>query len=144
MAMNRHVKDGQDHEALRRLAVVLITLAAIAESLVSRSAPVRCLLIFLLCRAEARVSDLAFRTGAAGLPASMCAGSPVRLLGGPGEVARLALRFRAFAATFFALSRQAPYWLRLARRNDAVCLSADRRSSIRPGRRSGLSFADTS
>jgi hypothetical protein len=72
-------KDGRDNEALRRLAVVLITLAAIAESVVRRSAPVRCLVLFLLCRAEARVCDLAFRTGAGASLVSIAAGSPLRL-----------------------------------------------------------------
>jgi hypothetical protein len=131
----------RDNEALRRLAVILLTLAAIAESVARRSAPVRCLVLWLLGRAEVRARDLAFRTGAGAALAS--AGSPVCLLGGHGEAARLTTRLRALAAVFFALSRQIPEWL--ARRHDPVRQSADCRNW--PGRQAGtrrLPFTDTS
>jgi hypothetical protein len=142
--MHWHAKDLRDNEALRRLAVVMITLATIAESVVRRSAAVRCLLLFLLCRAEARATGFALKSGAGASLVSMSAGSPVRLLGGSGEAARLVQRFRALAVVFFALSRQAPERLRMARRNDPVCPSADRRTVIGPGRCPGMLFADTS
>jgi hypothetical protein len=138
--MHWNVEDGRYCEALRRLAVVLLTLAAIAESLVHRSAPVRCLLLFLLSRAEARVRDLAFRTGAGGALASMPA--ELRVPGGSGDAAGLAQRFRALAAAFFTLSR--PRRLRLARPDNPVRQSADFRGLIGPGHRAGLFFADTS
>ena len=44
--MHWHARDGQEHEALRRLAVVLLTLAAIAESVARRSVPIRGLVLF--------------------------------------------------------------------------------------------------
>jgi hypothetical protein len=145
--MHLNAENGQDNEALRSLAVVLLTLAAIAESVARRSAPVRCLLLWLLCRAEARVFDFACRTGAGAAMALPSTGSPVCWLGGFGQGVRLAQRFRALAAIFFALARQAPQWLRTARRNDLVCLSANCRALVRPGLWSGLrdrSFTDTS
>jgi hypothetical protein len=46
--MHWNATDGLDNEALRRLAVVLLTLASIAESVARRSAPVRCLVLWLL------------------------------------------------------------------------------------------------
>ncbi len=134
----------KDHEALRRLAVVLLALAAIAEGVGRHAAPVRCLVLWLLCRAEARVRDLAFRIGGCSALASMSAGSPA--LVGSGEAPRLVQSFRVLAAVFFALARQAPQWLRMCR-HDSACLSANRRNSVGPGRRSGeryMSFADTS
>lgn len=121
-AMRWNATDRRDNEALRRLAVVLLTLAAIAESIARRSAPVRIPVLWLLCRAEARASDFASRTGAGAALACLSAGSPVCLLGGSGEAARLVQRFGALAAVFFALSRQAPQWLRMARRHDPLSL----------------------
>src|SRR5262245_56742641 len=115
-AMNWDARSGRDNEALRRLAVVLLTLAAIAEGLARRSAPVRCLVLWLLCRAEARSRDFAFRASAhAALPA-ISIESPTRLLAGSGEAPRLVQRLRALAAVFFALSRQVPQWMRMDRR----------------------------
>src|SRR5215216_4988617 len=88
--MQRHATDRIDHEALRRLAVVLLMLAAIAESIALRSAPVRCLLLWLLCRAEARARDLAFRIGGGAALAFPSTTSPVSLVRSAGEAARLA------------------------------------------------------
>src|SRR5215216_2948946 len=87
--MQRHATDRIDHEALRRLAVVLLTLASIAESIALRSAPVRCLLLWLLCRAEARARDLAFRIGWGAALAFPSNASRVGWVGGTGEAARL-------------------------------------------------------
>jgi hypothetical protein len=112
--------DRKDNEALRRLAVVLLTLASITESIALRSAPVRCLVLWLLCRAEARARDLAFRIGGGAALAFPSNPSPVGWLGGAGEAARLAQKFRALAAPYFALARQAARKLRPARRNDPV------------------------
>jgi hypothetical protein len=102
--MHWHATDRKDNKALRRLAVVLLTLASIAESVVLRSAPVRCLLLWLLCRAEARARDFAFRIGVDAALAYSSAASPVGWPGGAGEAALLAQGFRALAAVFFALA----------------------------------------
>ena len=64
-----------------------------------------------------------------------------------GEAARLASTFRALAAVFFALSSQAPQWLRIARRHDPVRLHGNGRNAVRVARLSFASrrlYADTS
>jgi hypothetical protein len=145
--MHWQAMDRKDNEALRRLAVVLLTLASIAESLALRSAPVRAIVLWLLCRAEARVCDFAGRSGAVTVLVFPSTGSPVCWLGGADEAARLAERFRALAAGFFALSRQAAQGLRMARRHDPISLSANFRIVTGPSHRSRprhRSFADTS
>ena len=131
--MHWHAMDRKDNEALRRLAVVLLTLAAIAESIALRSAPVRCLLLWLLCRAEARARDLAFRIGGDAALAFPLTASPVGWLGGAGEAVRLAQKFRALAAGFFALSRQAARGFRPARRNGCVSRLANLQTVMTPG-----------
>jgi hypothetical protein len=133
--MHWNTADRRDGEALRRLALVLITLASIAESVARRSAPVRCIVLWLLCRAEARVREFASRTGAGALLASQSAGSPTGMLGGSEEAARLVQRFRALAAVFFALSRQTPQWLRMARRHDPSCPLPNHLNLARAGAR---------
>jgi|EndMetStandDraft_8_1072994.scaffolds.fasta_scaffold572203_2 hypothetical protein len=95
--MQWHAMDRKDHEALRRLAVVLLTLAAISESIALRSAPVRCLLLWLLCRAEARTRDLAYRIGVDAALAVPSTASLVGWQGGAGDAVRLAHSFRALA-----------------------------------------------
>jgi hypothetical protein len=142
--MHWHAADRKDHEALRRLGVVLLTLASIAEGLVPRTGPFRAILLWLLCRAEARARDLAFRIGedAAGIGgdaalASPSAGSRVGWLGSGGEAARLAERFRALAAGFFALARQAGRVFLPARRNGCVSWLASFETVMRPGPCSG-------
>jgi hypothetical protein len=130
--MNRYATDRKDHEALRRLAVVLLTLAAIVEGIAGRSGPFRGIVIWLLCRAEVRVRDFALRSGMGAALAANSVESPVCLFNGYGEAARLANAFRSLAAVFFALSRQAPQWLRMARRHDAARPQANRVNSVRP------------
>ena len=129
--------DRKDNEALRRLAVVLLTLASIAESITLRLAPARCLLLWLLCRAEARVRDLAFRIGVDAALAFPSTGSAICRLGGAGEAARLAERLRALAAGFFALSRQVARGFRSARRNGCVSRLAIYQTVMRPSPCSG-------
>jgi hypothetical protein len=136
---------GRDHEALRRLAVVLLTLAAIADSIARRSGPFSGIVLWLLGKAEVRARDLAFNSGAFAL-VSNPGGFPVCLSGGSGEAARLAQSFQALAVVFFALSRQARQWLRMARRYDPVRAIANRPNLVEPGRSSArhLPFTDTS
>ena len=131
--MHWHARDRIDHEALRRLAVVLLTLASITESIALRSAPVRCLLLWLLSKAEARARDLAFRIGGGAALAFPSTASPVGWPGGAGEAARLAQKFRALAAGFFALARQAARELRPARRNGRVSLLTNFQTVMRLG-----------
>jgi hypothetical protein len=129
------------HEALRRLAVVLLVLAGLAERIGSRSWPFRSLVLWLLRRAETRARDFAIRSGA--LPV-LSAEDPVRIPGGHGEATRLAQGFRALAAIFFALSGRTPQWLRIARRQRP---RRSCRDAKRPARRfvDGLRpYADTS
>jgi hypothetical protein len=132
--MRWHATDRKDNEALRRLAVVLLTLASIAEGLALRSASVRCLLLWLLGRAEVRARDLAFRIGRGAAPAFPSTALHAGWLGGAGEAVRLAEKFRALAAGFFALARQAGRGVRPARHNGRVNLFADCGTVMRPGR----------
>jgi hypothetical protein len=97
------------HETLRRLAVVLLMLAGIAERAACRSWPMRSILLWLLAKAKKRVHLYAGRAGVPLIPAKFGAS----LIG--GEAARLARGFRALATAFFALSRRVSQ--RLGRRN---------------------------
>jgi hypothetical protein len=137
--MHWKAKDRKDNEALRRLAVVLLTLASIAESIALRSRPFCAIVLWLLCRAEARVCDFACKTGAGAAFTFPPAGSPVSWLGGAGEAARLAEKFRALAEGFFALSRLAARDLRTSRLNGSVTRLADCRAVIGPSHYSGPS-----
>jgi hypothetical protein len=135
--MHWHDANRKDSEALRRLAVVLLTLASIAEGLALRTGAFRGIVLWLLCRAEARVRDLAFEIGGGAVVANPSTASPARWLGGAGEAARLAERFRALAAVFFALARKAALGVLPARRNGCVSRSANFHAVMRPGPCSG-------
>ncbi len=145
--MHWKAKDRKDNEALRRLAVVLLMLASIAESIALRSRPVCAVVLWLLRRAEARAYGFACKEGAGAAFAFPSAASPVSWLGGAGEAARLAQKFRALAAGFFALSSMAAREVWAARRNGSVSRLADCRTVIGPGHYSGplhRSLIDTS
>jgi hypothetical protein len=133
--MHWNAADGRKQEALRRLAAVLLTLAAVAESLARRSALVRRMLLWLLCRAEARARDFAIKTGGGAAITCLYTGSPVYRLGDCGEAARLAHAFQSLAAVFFALSRQAAQWLRTASEHTLAHLTASGWDLVQPGRR---------
>jgi hypothetical protein len=130
--MNWKRTDGRYYEALRRLAVVLLVLADIADRADCRCWPIRSLVLWLLSRAAVRVGELAARQGASPLPvgwqvdaafAQAQNGDSAR----SGEnrncsdesAARLAATFRALADIFFALARPARQWLRIARLHSA-------------------------
>ncbi len=130
--MHWYAKDRKDNEPLRRLAVVLLMLADIAESIALRSRPVCAVLLWLLCRAEARVCNFACKAGLGAALAFPSAASPVCWLGGAGEAARLAEKFRTLAAGFFALSRIAARDLRTSQRNGSLSRLADFRAVIGP------------
>ena len=145
--MHLIAKDRKDNEALRRLAVVLLKLASIAECIALRSRPFCAIVLWLLCRAEARVTGFAVKAGLGATLAFPCTASTVSWLGGAGEAARLAERFRALAEGFFVLSRQAARGVWAARRNGSVSRLADYRAVMRLGHCSGLrhrSLIDTS
>jgi hypothetical protein len=133
--------DERYHEALRRLAVVLLALAVLAERAARRSWPVRHFVLCLLRRAETLARDFAAEASADALP--LPGEYPVCPPGGPGEATRLAQAFRALAAVFFALSHQAVQWLRIARRHR--CRPGVRRHAVRRIQHaSQRSYADTS
>jgi hypothetical protein len=145
--MHWKAKHRKDNEALRRLAVVLLKLASIAESIALRSRPFCAIVLWLLCRAEARTRDLAFRIGGGAAFTLPSAASPVSWLGGAGEAARLAERFRALAVGFFALSRQTARGVWAARLYGSLSQLADQRAVIGPSPCSGplhRSLIDTS
>jgi hypothetical protein len=135
--MHWHATDKKDNKALRRLAVVLLTLASIAESVALRSRPVCAVVLWLLCRAEARASGFACKTGAGAALAVPSTGSAICWLGGSGEAAHLAQRFRALAAGFFALARRAARGFRPVRRNGCVSRLANFETVMRAGPCSG-------
>ena len=135
--MHWHATDRKDNEALRRLAVVLLKLASVAECIALRSRPFCAIVLWLLCRAEARVCGFACKAGLGAAFAFPSAASPMRWLGGAGEAARLAERFRVLAEGFFALSRLAARDLRTSRRNGSVSLFDNCQTVIGPGRCSG-------
>jgi hypothetical protein len=135
--MHWNATDGRYHEALRRLAVLLLLLAGIAERAACRAWPLRSLILWLLRRAEARVREFADRAAAPLLYAECCV-SPTG-----GEAALLAQRFRALATVFFALSRRAFRQLWISRRHRR--LPRLRRNTPRIGRLIVAGFyADTS
>lgn len=118
--------DGNTHEALRRIAVLLLALAALAERAAGCAAPVRCLVLWFLRPAAAAASALAAEA------------APLVPVGRPGndpdDAAGLALKFRALAIVFFALSHRV---LRLVRRRAARQPDPARPACSDPDRRPG-------
>jgi hypothetical protein len=119
--------DERYYEALRRIAVVLLTLAGLAESVGQWCMPLRSVVLWLLMRALERARGFAISAGAPALGVK----NPVSPPGAIGEAARLADTFRALAAVFFALSSQAPQWRRTARRYDLRRLPGNRCNAMR-------------
>lgn len=92
------------HEFFRRIAVLLLSLAVLSERAGGHPTPVRCFVLWVLRRAE-----LAAGACAADAAPLMPVDCPLLQSGdGPDDAARLAERFRALAAIFFALSLEAP------------------------------------
>lgn len=113
------------HETLRRIALLLLALAVLAERASSRGHAVRCLVLSFLRPAEAAASALAARS--APLLAD-CPSSDNR----PDDAARLAQRLRALACVFFVLSRQVS---RRVRRRAAQRRDSGRKIRSNAGRR---------
>ena len=98
--MDRSRQDRENGKALRRIIVLLLALADLAERACGRSRPVRCLVLLALRPGEAVARDYAARlTGAPafGVPAFG------RHDDGVAEAMRLARVFRALAAALAAL-----------------------------------------
>jgi hypothetical protein len=105
--MDVHGAIGGDR-TLRRIIALLVALAALAERAAARSYPVRCLVLWILGRAEAVAGQLVFE--ATGTPPP--AGEAVwRIRNGRAVAIRLAARFKALAAALGA-------WLAAACRFD--------------------------
>lgn len=102
-------------EFFRRIAVLLLSLAVLSERAGGRPAPVRCFVLWVLRRAELAAGACA--ADAAPLMPVGC--PPLRSGDGPDDAARLADRFRALAAMFFALSLEAPLRRQPASRSDS-------------------------
>ena len=119
--------DGQDHKHFGRLAVLLLALADLAERAGSRCLPVRCLVLWILRRAE--TVALAYAVEATG-SLLLLAACP-RTGDTSDDAARLAKSLRALAAVFRALA----HWARLTqdaaqrglRRLPSLCPIADPR-----------------
>ncbi len=108
--------DQRNHETLRRVVTLLLALACLAERAARRSWPVRRVVLWLLRPAERAARAFAAEAGCAAPPLF-----PVERLAPDTDddsdgAARLARRFRALAAAFSALIRQAPASLCFARR----------------------------
>ncbi len=102
----------QDRRTLRRIALILLALALLAERAAGRSFPVRLLVLAILCRAEAVA-----RTFVAGATATFvaeatvadwpCLDEPPAMRGLPVDAEILALRLRMLAAVLGVLSGDA-------------------------------------
>ena len=137
--MHRNFPAYQDDEGFRRIAVLLLNLALLAEMAALRSWPVRCLMLWLLRPAEE--AGRGFATDCGYVEASpLLADGPetfsndgVDLFPGDGldEAARLAWIFRALAAFFFDLSYEAAQLIYGAGRQAPGCMIAGRSKATR-------------
>jgi hypothetical protein len=89
------------HEVLRRIAAMLLALAALAERAGDRSRPVRALVLWALRQAEAVASTFVAETDPLVPIAYSMPGS------GHDEAARLAEAFRMLAAALFVVAHEA-------------------------------------
>ncbi|MCV0396372.1 MAG: hypothetical protein K5872_03625 [Rhizobiaceae bacterium] len=89
-----------DGRRLRRIAALLVALAALAEQAAGRCYLVRCLVLWLLRRAEAAAEAFVFDQ--TGVPVPALAGFAADG-NGPADALRLAARFMVLAAALGAL-----------------------------------------
>ena len=89
-----------DDRTLRRIMALLIALAALAERTADRSYPVRCLVLWIMRRAEAAARD--FVASVTGAPPAAFAVIP-QLHSGPADAIHIAARLKALAAALGAL-----------------------------------------
>jgi hypothetical protein len=86
--------------ALRRIMALLVALAVLAERAAATSWPVRCLVLWILRRAETVAGEFVFEAAGMKLPAI----AGIAAVGnGPVDALRLAARFHALAALLGAL-----------------------------------------
>lgn len=100
----------EHHEALRGIAALLLAMAALAERAARRARPVRCLVLWLLRQAETGAREFAIEEGGAASPLILAECTALEPGDAPGDAVRLARRFRALAAVFFALAHRALAW----------------------------------
>ena len=104
-------QDRENGKALRRIIVLLLALAGLAERACDRSHPVRCLVLLALGPGEAVARDYA--AGLTGVPAFAATAfgrsepMPSRHDASVAEAMRLALVFRALAAALAAMLGEA-------------------------------------
>lgn len=91
----------RDDGTLGRIAATLIALAALAERAGARSHPVRCLVLWILRRAEAVARE--FVAEATRTPPPVIEGIIPEIRNGPADAILLAWRFRVLAAALGAL-----------------------------------------
>jgi len=95
---------------LRRIVLLLVALAGLAERAAAASWPIRCFVLWLLRRAETVTGERLFEATGMGRPAM----ARIAAVGnGPADALCLAERFHAMAAALgallpFALSRHGP------------------------------------
>ena len=130
--MNRNFPAYQQDEGLRRIAVLLLALADLAEQAACRSLPVRFLVLWLLRPAEEAARGFATKTGYVAGPPVFADGpyicpddDPHPSIGNdPDAAASLASMFRALAAFFFDLSCEASHLICFAGRQTLGCPTA--------------------
>lgn len=98
--MDVHTATMGNERTLRRIMALLVALAALAERAAARSFPVRCLVLWILGRAEAVAGAFVFE--ATGAPPPAIEAIP-RFRGGSADAIRLAARFKVLAAALGAL-----------------------------------------
>ena len=104
----------RSERTLRRIVLLLVALAGLAERAADRSWPVRCFVLWLLRRAEAATAESLFAATGMRLPAM----AGIAAVGnGPADALRLARRFHELAAALGALlplarSARGPAWRR--------------------------------
>jgi hypothetical protein len=91
------------HKVLRRIAAILLALAALAERASRRSGPVRSLVLWILRAADAAASAFAAEIA----PLAPIALATLQPGDGRDDAVRLAEKFRLLAAAFFALAHEA-------------------------------------
>lgn len=101
MDWNRAI--GQDGQMLKRIVMVLLSLAALADDVGAGSGLRRFYVLWLLRRAEAVVSAFAVETGMAAPLDDP--GSCIPRWGTASEAARLAASFRALALALYGFAR---------------------------------------
>lgn len=99
----------RSERTLRRIVLLLVALAGLAERAAARSWPVRCFVLWLLRRAETAAAECLFEATGMRSPAIAEVGN------GPADALCLAARFHALAAALGALlpraqSAQGPAW----------------------------------